>query len=135
MLQVLEDGEVEPDYLDFLDKLEEASYIGNKEKTGVSGGIIYRDFVIVENAWECYVQANPRFLLSLLRAYQATLKRKEKGFDQQETLDWKRGAILHKRREAGVINRERDDDEEENVREQVEVKEEVEEGVEGGGGG
>ncbi|TGO43782.1 hypothetical protein BOTNAR_1258g00020 [Botryotinia narcissicola] len=44
MLQVLEDGEEEPDHLDFLENLEEASYIGNKEKRGVSGEVIYRDF-------------------------------------------------------------------------------------------
>ncbi|TGO32537.1 hypothetical protein BHYA_0309g00150 [Botrytis hyacinthi] len=48
-------------------------------------------------------------------------KAKRKDLINKKTLDWKRGAILQKRREAGVVNRGRDDGKEENVREQEEV--------------
>lgn len=87
MLEVLKEGEVEPNYLDFLDRIEEAAHIGDKEKTGISAGIIHRDFVTIENAWENYVHVNPQSMLSVLTVIQSTLKRKKQGFDHHESLN------------------------------------------------
>ncbi|CCD54249.1 predicted protein [Botrytis cinerea T4] len=106
MLEVLKEGEVEPNYLDFLDRIEEAAHIGDKEKTGISAGIIHKDFVTIENAWENYVHVNLQSMLSVLT-----------------------------RREAEAVNGEQDNGEgedgrEEEVKEEV-VKEELAEGKEG----
>ncbi|KAM0147092.1 hypothetical protein ACHAQE_010436 [Botrytis cinerea] len=109
MLEVLKEGEVEPNYLDFLDRIEEAAHIGDKEKTGISAGIIHRDFVTIENAWENYVHVNPQSMLSVLT---------------------KRNVMLQQRREAEAVNGEQDNGEGEDGREK-EVKEELAEGKEG----
>ncbi|TEY53581.1 hypothetical protein BOTCAL_0244g00090 [Botryotinia calthae] len=100
ILEVLKEGEVEPDHLDFLYEIEEAAYVGNKEKTGVSGTIIHRDSVTIENAWENYV------------------------------LNWKRDALLQQRREAEAVNGEQDDGEGEDGEDQEEREEGVEEELE-----
>ncbi|KAM0178916.1 hypothetical protein ACHAPF_003256 [Botrytis cinerea] len=114
MLEVLKEGEVEPNYLDFLDRIEEAAHIGDKEKTGISAGIIHKDFVTIENAWENYVHVNLQSMLSVLT---------------------KRNVMLQQRREAEAVNGEQDNGEgedgrEEEVKEEV-VKEELAEGKEG----